>query len=869
MAEDALCPNKEILQLINEAAEDKYMLISLLHKHNTPGIHYAICRRLVHLDISSIIPQLVQIMLEQAEASPPIYSLLMQKAQRSLSFQTQLFLCLKSVLGKTNEQKASFCYFLCCDLFDMARRRQKQNLRILQLNRRIALSRRDGARKRRIGRTIAALPVRFRMPGFQGIALFFARTVASLVGGSLFYGLDDLMRIFSAKRNFKSLAIKRQTASPFKRNLLFYDTLVAISNRLRKYNASLRQRSLEVELEFLTITTPYTVMNPFDPSTVIVNIVAEECITLDSADNAPYLVVTEIAATRAEVKKPRSQRAHRAGILQSHLVSINELGDVGDINGIRENILEALEQVLFGGAGEQENGKAAEAGKDGPGSELAGHPDSSRAIVTEDSNEDAMDKKEAGGVDPREVDEEEAAEGPDTEKIDAIIDRAEDIELNMQEEIDDSATSKKNGTSSEPLNNRRMADLDVSDKLDRMAKDQPPEYETEAEEDILSEEENGGRDEMPLADESEKEHAGDGGDTDAGVGGSIDNSIDADNDADNSIGDDAGNADGHESTPPSDEQNAAATGEDNGSGEANSLENGKPAAVGSPAANKKNKNGPGSSSNLIHSHKNSWKSVKEKIRIASKFSGLPGWSLLSFIVKSGSVMKQEYLAYQLLSQMKDIFSRECCPIFLKNYKIYLISETAGLVEAITDAYSIHRIKREWKSLAEYFNNAFSDAPLARANFLHSLVGYSLASFLIQIKDRHNGNILIDATGHVIHVDFGFILGGYPGFYCVENAPFKFSADYLDLIDMASFRTLFLTGFEILRAHAAELTLLMEVMEGSGFCDVGTVAAFLARLHLGDGERELEEYCTLLIDRSVNNMRTAVYDKFQYFSNGYY
>ena len=67
--------------------------------------------------------------------------------------------------------------------------------------------------------------------------------------------------------------------------------------------------------------------------------------------------------------------------------------------------------------------------------------------------------------------------------------------------------------------------------------------------------------------------------------------------------------------------------------------------------------------------------------------------------------------------------------------------------------------------------------------MKSLAGYSILTYFLQVKDRHNGNILLSRDGHIIHIDFGFFLSNAPGkgVELEKNVPFKLLTEYVEVI----------------------------------------------------------------------------------------
>lgn len=91
--------------------------------------------------------------------------------------------------------------------------------------------------------------------------------------------------------------------------------------------------------------------------------------------------------------------------------------------------------------------------------------------------------------------------------------------------------------------------------------------------------------------------------------------------------------------------------------------------------------------------------------------------------------------------LKAIWEQERVHLWIKPYKILVISSDSGMIEPVVNAVSIHQVKKQSQlSLLDYFlqehGNYTTEAFLtAQRNFVQSCAGYCLICYLLQVKDR--------------------------------------------------------------------------------------------------------------------------------------
>ena len=254
----------------------------------------------------------------------------------------------------------------------------------------------------------------------------------------------------------------------------------------------------------------------------------------------------------------------------------------------------------------------------------------------------------------------------------------------------------------------------------------------------------------------------------------------------------------------------------------------------------------------------------------------------SAIFKVGDDCRQDVLALQMIAAFRGIFHSVGLDVFVFPYRVTATAPGCGIVDVLPNSISRDMLGREAvNGLYDYFVSKYGNEDSlrfqqARNNFVKSMAAYSVISFLLQFKDRHNGNIMIDDAGHILHIDFGFCFDIAPGGIKFERAPFKLTTEMLSVMGGSPdhqafqwFEELCVKAFLASRPYMEKLSQLVLLMMDSGLpCfKPESVKNFKDRFVLEKSEREAADFMKDLIKKSNASYSTGLYDQYQLLTNG--
>mmetsp|Transcript_24372 Transcript_24372/g.40400 ORF Transcript_24372/g.40400 Transcript_24372/m.40400 type:complete len:859 (+) Transcript_24372:93-2669(+) len=277
------------------------------------------------------------------------------------------------------------------------------------------------------------------------------------------------------------------------------------------------------------------------------------------------------------------------------------------------------------------------------------------------------------------------------------------------------------------------------------------------------------------------------------------------------------------------------------------------------------------------------KNSKSQLSPRSKTAAKKTESISSYkiIVKTGDDLRQDQLVMMMMQLMDGLLKRGTLDLCLTPYSIIAMSASSGLMEFVAGSMPISQIlAMHNNSILSFFQAEkpqqgakYDVKPEVISTYIRSCAGYCVITYLLGVGDRHLDNIMLQASGHFFHIDFGFIFGRDP-----KPLPpaFRLTREMVDGMggqdspEYRQFCSLACQAFNILRKSAGLVLNLLHLMSDAGIEDLsnnpaadadGVISSVETRFRLELTDEEAETFFLGLINDCLVAIAPRVMDVF--------
>lgn len=256
----------------------------------------------------------------------------------------------------------------------------------------------------------------------------------------------------------------------------------------------------------------------------------------------------------------------------------------------------------------------------------------------------------------------------------------------------------------------------------------------------------------------------------------------------------------------------------------------------------------------------------------------------SAIFKVGDDLRQDQLALQLIAMMDSIFKSHQLDLKLTVYRILATSPTSGFAEFVPKSYAMSAVlENNNHSILQFLRrenfDVHTENNISRHvmdTYIRSCAAYCVITFILGVGDRHLDNIMLQSTGHVFHIDFGFMFGKDPKPF---PPPFRLTPEMVAAMggmqhqDFEMFMSYATRAFNVLRGSADIILGALEMMIDAGIPDMRdhprrAIAEVEQRLVLHATDYKASQFMRGMIrhsQRSKTTTRLSIMEQFHKFS----